>query len=158
MTERSSSDPIYTPGTPEYEQAMKNYKETGSADGAGGDGAGQDGPTMNTQGQTPEQQKAANEAARLRAEAEAEAARLRAEAEARHRAINSKFEYGGWAGGAHEAANRYALTGAQAQGRQGEQIDYSKADYDRAQGASARMDQGSRRIRSPAMTDQDIRG
>jgi hypothetical protein len=53
----------------------------------------------------------------------------------------SRYQYGGWEGGAHEAANRYATQGAQAQGRTGPTANYNQATYDRYQGQQARAGQ-----------------
>jgi hypothetical protein len=59
------------------------------------------------------------------------------------RAASARYQYGGWAGGAHEAASRYAGQGQAAQGRQGEVIDYSRADWDRQQAGYSRNAQVS---------------
>ncbi len=53
----------------------------------------------------------------------------------------SHYEYGGWAGGAAEATNRYAGLGAAAQGRQGEQLALGAANEDRYMGLGARQGQ-----------------
>jgi len=52
----------------------------------------------------------------------------------------SHFEYGGWAGGASEAASRYAKLGADAQGRQGETLALGSVNEDRNANAQARGD------------------
>ena len=45
-----------------------------------------------------------------------------------NRASEARFQYGGWAGGANEAAGRYAKIGSDAQGREGVKIDFVAAD------------------------------
>jgi hypothetical protein len=67
------------------------------------------------------------------------AARVEAErVEAERRKYDASFQYGGWAGGAHEAATRYADKAAKAQLREGETIDYTNADWNRQIGLQAR--------------------
>lgn len=52
------------------------------------------------------------------------------------------YQYGGRAGGADEAANRYRGIGEGAQNRQGVQVDYGQANQDRALALQARGQQG----------------
>lgn len=52
------------------------------------------------------------------------------------------YEYGGAKGGADEAAARYRYEAEQSQGRQGEQINYGQANWDRRLAQGARQQQG----------------
>ncbi len=76
------------------------------------------------------------ELAREQADAKARAAA--AAAAAADEQYKAHYQYGGWAGGAHEAASRYAGIGAAAQGRQGEQLALGAVDQDRTANQAAR--------------------
>jgi hypothetical protein len=54
-----------------------------------------------------------------------------------------RFYYGGYAGGADEASNRYKRWGEAAQDRQAAQADYSQSNWDRQQAGYARADEGN---------------
>lgn len=90
-----------------------------------------------------EAEAASAEQAKLSQEQQAEAQRKQQEAAAAEevRRVNAAFQYGGWAGGSHEAAVRYAGKAAQAQFRPGETIDYSHADQMRGLGLQSREGQ-----------------
>jgi hypothetical protein len=103
-----------------------------------GGGAGE-GNVRNTQGQTPEEQQAENAKLEEQRRLAAEAKRI----DDANKAYEGRFQYGGWSGGAHEAAARYHMTGEAAQNRRGETIDYSKAEQDRTLSYYARNDAGS---------------
>jgi hypothetical protein len=150
--------PVDSHSTPEEkdaaaQQEQANARAANGDNSAGGDAggvqapgaAGQvdnsgktvDGPVGNTQG-TPitKEQKAAAAAA-------ADAAAKAAAAKAAYEQAQSHFEYGGWAGGASEAASRYAKLGADAQGRAGESLALGAVNDDRNANAQARGNQMS---------------
>lgn len=86
-----------------------------------------------------EQIKRDDAAAQAQAEAKA-AADARAEAERR---LNNHYQYGGYEGGARDAANFYAWTADAAENRKGEQINYYDAQGDRFNNGRARLGQES---------------
>jgi hypothetical protein len=66
------------------------------------------------------------------------AAAAQAAAQAADEQYKSHYEYGGWSGGAAEAAGRYARLGSDAQGRQGAQINTGNINADRGLNLGAR--------------------
>jgi hypothetical protein len=91
-------------------------------------------PNFDPYNVSPEQQAEMEKAAQAKLDADAAASKA-AEAD---RARNAHFQYGGWAGGASEAASRYAKLGADAQGRHGETLALGAVNDDRNANAQAR--------------------
>ncbi len=115
------NDPRYIPGTPEYEAIQKKYAEDNARDNS------------NAEGTAPESEEDRTRKAMEAAAAKAEADRILA--------YNNHFQFGGYEGGATEAAKRYEGTGQWAQGRIGERIDYGQANWDREMAGFARNQQ-----------------
>lgn len=89
---------------------------------------------------TVDQLSAQKSAAAMAGNANAAAAAQQAAQQAQY---EGRFQYGGHAGGAFEAANRYNQAGIWGQSRPGERIDYSGANYDRQQAGNSRAEQGN---------------
>lgn len=92
-------------------------------------------------GKNPVDEQMKRDDATARAQAEA-AAQQKAIDDAR-RELNNHYQYGGYEGGARDAANYYAWKGDAAENRPGEQINFTDAQGDRYNNLKARLGQES---------------